>query len=85
MRYLWPYRGYVAVSLIFLGINSVLQIAGPLLMKMAVDRYLAPVDERVRTPLDAWLSADPWTGLAQVSLVYLAVIGVLVWTSVKPT
>ena len=29
--------------------------------------------------LDAWLSADPWTGLAQISLVYLAVvIGALV-------
>ena len=55
----------------FLGINSVLQIAGPLLMKMAVDRYLVPVEKQVRTPLDAWLSADPWTGLAQISLLYL--------------
>jgi ATP-binding cassette, subfamily B, multidrug efflux pump len=78
LRYLWPYRRYVAISLIFLGISSVLQIAGPLLMKMAVDRYLAPVEKRVQTPLDAWLSADPWTGLAQVSLLYLVVIvGVL--------
>jgi ATP-binding cassette subfamily B protein len=78
MRYLWPYRRYVAISLIFLGVNSVLQIAGPLLMKIAIDRYLVPADRQVRTPLDAWLSADPWTGLAQVSLLYLgAVIGAL--------
>lgn len=74
MGYLWPYRRYVAISLVFLGINSLLQIAGPLLMKMAIDRYLVPVEQRVRTPFDAWLSADPWTGLAQVSLLYLAAI-----------
>ena len=47
MRYMWPYRRYVAISLVFLAINSVLQIAGPLLMKMAIDRYLVPVDKQV--------------------------------------
>jgi ATP-binding cassette subfamily B multidrug efflux pump len=78
LRYLWPYRRYVAISLIFLGINSVLQIAGPLLMKIAVDRYLAPAGKQMQTPLDGLLSAEPWTGLAQVSLLYLIVIvGVL--------
>jgi ATP-binding cassette subfamily B protein len=64
--------------LIFLGVNSLLQIAGPLLMKIAIDRYLVPAERQVQTPLDAWLSVDPWTGLAQVSLLYLgAVIGAL--------
>ena len=78
LRYLWPYRRYVSISLIFLAISSVLQIGGPLLMKIAIDRYLVPVEKRMQTPLDAWLSADPWTGLAQVSLLYLFVIvGVL--------
>jgi ATP-binding cassette subfamily B multidrug efflux pump len=78
LRYLWPYRRYVAISLVFLGISSVLQIGGPLLMKIAVDRYLVPVEKRMQTPLDGWLSTDPWTGLAQVSLLYLFVIvGVL--------
>ena len=48
-------------------------------MKIAVDRYLVPAGQAVQTPLDAWLSADPWTGLTQVSLLYLAVvIGALV-------
>ena len=28
----------------------------------------------MQTPLDAWLSADPWTGIAQISLLYLFVI-----------
>jgi ATP-binding cassette subfamily B protein len=32
----------------------------------------------VATPLDAWLSPNPWTGLAQISALYLAtILGVL--------
>ncbi|HYP08644.1 MAG TPA: ABC transporter ATP-binding protein, partial [Bryobacteraceae bacterium] len=80
LRYLLPYKGYVAIALVFLGFNSVLQIAGPLLMKLAVDRYLAPTNAQpMWTPFDGWLASDPWTGLAQISLLYfLAVIGALV-------
>jgi ATP-binding cassette subfamily B multidrug efflux pump len=78
LQYLWPYRRYVALALVFLGINSVFQIGGPLLMKMAVDRYLVSADKQVQTPLDAWLSANPWTGIAQISLLYLfVVLGIL--------
>jgi ATP-binding cassette subfamily B protein len=72
--YMWPYRRMVAVSLVLLGINSLLQVAGPLLMKMAIDRYLAPAPATMQTPVDAWLSADPWIGLSQISLLYLGVI-----------
>jgi ABC-type multidrug transport system fused ATPase/permease subunit len=38
LGYLWPYKKYVGIALVFLGFNSILQIAGPLLMKMAIDR-----------------------------------------------
>lgn len=71
---MWPYRSAVVASLIFLGVDSVLQIAGPLLVKTAIDRYLAPAPTQSPTPLDSWLSADPWTGLAQISTVYFAAI-----------
>ena len=74
LRYLWPYRKYVGISLVLLAINAVLQVAGPLLMKIAIDRYLVAPELRVQTALDSWLSANPWTGLAQISLVYLIVI-----------
>ncbi len=73
--YMWPYRATVAVSLVFLLINSVLQILGPLLTKLAVDRFLAPVNPPVPTPLDPYLSSDPWIGLTQVSAVFLVAIG----------
>jgi ATP-binding cassette subfamily B protein len=75
MRYMWPYRWAVAASLVFLIGNALLQVAGPLLMKMAIDRYLAPVPEQViATPIDSWLSAEPWTGLGQLSILYFAVV-----------
>lgn len=47
-------------------------------MKLAIDRYLTPSQTPSPTPIDAWLSADPWTGLGQISLLYLVtVIGLL--------
>ncbi|HWZ33324.1 MAG TPA: ABC transporter ATP-binding protein [Bryobacteraceae bacterium] len=74
IRYLRPYRGAVIVSLIFLLAQSVAQVAGPLLTKLAIDRYLVKPDRPVSSPLDSWLAADAWTGLFQISLLYLAAL-----------
>ena len=52
LRYMWPYRKHVGFALVFLSINSVLQIAGPLLVKIAIDRYLAPSPNPAATVLD---------------------------------
>jgi ATP-binding cassette subfamily B multidrug efflux pump len=72
VRYLKPYRGAVAVSLFFLFFQSITQVAGPLLTKLAIDRYLVKPDHPVHSPLDSWLATDVWTGLAQISALYLA-------------
>lgn len=72
LSYLKPYRTTVAISLLFMLANAVVQILGPLLTKMAVDRYLVPTG--VSSQLTDWLSANPWTGLMQISAVYLAAI-----------
>ncbi len=74
LGYMRPYWRTVAISIAFLLANSVLQTLGPLLTKMAVDRYLAPSKLKFPTPLDAWLSSNPFTGLAQITAFYLAVI-----------
>jgi ATP-binding cassette subfamily B multidrug efflux pump len=74
LTYMRPYRSTVAVSLLLLLANSVVQVLGPLLTKMAVDRYLVPTTATFHTPFDRFLSADPWTGIAQLSAVYLAAI-----------
>ncbi len=77
--YMRPYRWTVAASLVLLLGTSMLQIVGPLLTKLAIDRYLVPAPVPAHTPLDRFLSPDPWTGMFQISLVYLAsiVIGLL--------
>src|SRR5579884_4016847 len=74
LKYMAPYRRAVGVSLVLLFINSLAQIAGPLLTKMAVDRYIAPSPVRFHTPLDAYLSRDAWTGIAQLSFLYFLAI-----------
>ena len=71
LAYIRPYQFTVFVALIFLLLNAALQVVGPLLTKIAVDRYLAPSGHADTTPLDRFLSVDPRTGLGQLSLVYL--------------
>ncbi len=67
-----PYRAQIAVSLVCLFVYSLLQISGPLLTKIAVDRYLDPTGQT--GPLDRFLSPDPHTGIAQIAGLYFAVL-----------
>jgi ATP-binding cassette, subfamily B, multidrug efflux pump len=75
LRYMRPYRLVVAASLALLLVDSVLQILGPLLTKLAVDRYLVPTGHaKTIAVLDRWLSPNPYSGLAQISFIYLIVV-----------
>ncbi len=75
LGYLKPYRLVVSASLVLLFVDSLLQIIGPLITKLAVDRYLVPVGRPHSFAfLDTWLSNDRWTGLSQLTALYLAVI-----------
>jgi ATP-binding cassette, subfamily B, multidrug efflux pump len=74
LTYLRPYKVVVAASLVLLLIDSLLQIIGPLLTKLAVDKYLVPVQHPAHTLLDNWLSKNAWTGLSQLAGVYMAVV-----------
>ncbi len=61
--YMKPYRGTIAISLLLLLIGSLLQIAGPLLTRYAIDHYLThPPD------------AAAFEGLTLVALLYLGTI-----------
>ncbi len=70
--YLRPYRKAVAFALVLLLALSALQVLGPLLTKIAVDRYLVPTG--ANTGLGSYLSHNPWTGLTQISFLYLLVL-----------
>jgi ATP-binding cassette, subfamily B, multidrug efflux pump len=77
--YLRPYRGAAIVSLLFLLVQSLAQVSGPVLTQIAIDRYLARAPHPRPSLLDPWLSSNVWTGLAQISALYLiAVLAALV-------
>src|SRR3954454_9479172 len=44
LRYLRPYRGHAALALAAIIANSMLQLAQPYLMKLAIDRYIPARD-----------------------------------------
>ena len=70
--YMKPYRMVVCGhSLNLLLLDALLQIIGPLITKLAIDRYLVPSPHRAIGPLDPYLSSDPWTGVTQLSLLFL--------------
>ncbi len=76
LQYLKPYWRIVAASLALLVVDSLLQSTGPLLTKLAVDRYLVPSGhgQSIIPALNAWLSKDPMAGLTQLAILYLAIV-----------
>jgi len=76
LKYLKPYWRIVAASLALLVVDSLLQSIGPLITKLAVDRYLVPSKQgaSIFPALDRWLSHDAIAGLAQLALLYFAVV-----------
>jgi ATP-binding cassette, subfamily B, multidrug efflux pump len=74
LTYMRPYWTLVVFSLLFLLLQSGLQVLGPLITKVAIDKYLDPNARAVPTLLDPLLPRDPWTGLSKLGLLYLGVI-----------
>ncbi len=76
LRYLKPYGRFVSASLTLLVVDSLLQSIGPLITKMAVDRYLVPTQQGPAffPTLTHWLSRDAFAGLSQLAAVYFAVV-----------
>jgi ATP-binding cassette, subfamily B, multidrug efflux pump len=70
LGYLRPYKWQVGFALGTIVLKAGADIMGPLLTKIAVDKYLAS-----RAPthsfLDRWLSPQPLTGIAQLGGIYV--------------
>ena len=78
LTYIRPYKRHVLFALVLLFINAALQVTGPLLTQIAIDRYLVPSGKPAHTLLDRYLATSAWTGLAQLSFIYLiALIGAM--------
>ncbi|MBI2819118.1 MAG: ABC transporter ATP-binding protein, partial [Acidobacteria bacterium] len=76
MRSLIPYWPTVMVASAAMILHSLLQVVGPFLTKVAVDRYLV-VTDRQPTFLDPYLASDSFNGLAQITGLYVATLAVL--------
>ena len=74
LTYMRPYWATVLGAGVLLSASSLLQVLGPLLTKMAVDRYMVPVPGLKVTYFDRWFPPDRWRGIAEVSVAYLIVL-----------
>src|SRR5215467_13763476 len=78
LTYLRPYRWHVSIAVVSIIGKSFADVLGPYLVKVAVDRYLAP-SKGATSGMWNWLSPDPLTGVAQISSIYF---GLLIFTFV---
>jgi ATP-binding cassette subfamily B multidrug efflux pump len=76
LKYLRPYKLHVVVALAAIILKSGLDVLGPFLTKIAIDKYLAKSPNS-----NSWigdrLSSTPLTGIAQIGGLY---VGILIFT-----
>jgi len=73
LTYLRPYRWQVTIAIVSIILKSFCDVLGPYLVKVAVDRYLAPVKGSA-SGLWNWLSPRPLHGIAQISTIYFGLL-----------
>ena len=73
LTYLRPYRWQVTIAIASIVLKSFCDVLGPYLVKVAVDRYLAPV-RGTTLGLWSWLSPRPLHGIAQISSIYFGLL-----------
>jgi len=76
LTYLRPYKWHVVVALAAIILKSVLDVLGPFLTKIAIDKYLAK-SPNSHSWIGDRLSSAPLTGIAQIGGLY---VGILVLT-----
>ena len=76
LTYLRPYKWHVAVALAAIILKSLLDVLGPFLTKIAIDKYLAK-SPNSHSWIGDRLSDAPLTGIAQIGGLY---VGILIFT-----
>jgi ATP-binding cassette, subfamily B, multidrug efflux pump len=74
LTYLRPYRWQVTIAIVSIIVKSFCDVLGPYLVKVAIDRYLAPA-KGTTSALWNWLSPRPLHGIAQISVIYFILLG----------
>jgi ATP-binding cassette subfamily B multidrug efflux pump len=73
LTYLRPYKWHVVVALGAIILKSVLDVLGPFLTKIAIDKYLAKSPD-AHSWIGDRLSEAPLTGIAQIAGLYVAIL-----------
>jgi len=73
LGYMRPYRWHAIVALVSILLKAVADVIGPLMMLLAMDKYLAPAHQPFPL-LDRWLSSNPLIGIAQIGAIYVGLI-----------
>ena len=73
LAYLRPYRWQTTIALVAIVIKAGVDVLGPYLTKVVVDKYLARAAGG-HSVLDRWLSSSPITGVAQVAAIYVGLL-----------
>jgi len=73
LGYLRPYKRHVAVALAAIILKSVADVLGPLLTKIAIDKYLAK-SPNAHSWLGDRLSDAPLAGIAQLGAIYIGLL-----------
>jgi ATP-binding cassette, subfamily B, multidrug efflux pump len=73
LTYLRPYRWQVTIVLASIVVKCFADVLGPYLMKVAVDRYIAPVNGPA-SGMWSWLSPRPLTGIVQIAGIYFGLL-----------
>jgi ATP-binding cassette subfamily B multidrug efflux pump len=84
LKYFSPYAGLLAIVGALLVLNSLIEVAGPYMMGVAVDQFIVPKD----SPRPAWLAWIVAPGLGQVAglsrvMVLLVVLYLVRWFSMS--
>src|SRR5215467_11399823 len=73
LTYLRPYRWEVAIAIAAIVLKSICDVLGPYLVKVAVDRYLAPTPGAMAGMWN-WLSPQPMKGIGQIAGIYFVML-----------
>src|SRR5262245_2963394 len=73
LGYMRPYRWHAIVALVSILLKAVADVIGPLMILLAMDKYLAPAHQPFPL-LDRWLSSNPLIGIAQIGAIYVGLI-----------
>jgi ATP-binding cassette subfamily B multidrug efflux pump len=73
LTYLRPYWWQVTIALVSIVLKAFADVSGPYLVKVAIDKYLAPA-KGAHSFLGDHLSARPLTGIAQIGGIYVGLL-----------